>query len=87
MGCARSWPTTSNEGNAEKVTCPVCVGCGESDEFFLGQPEALMRHLTAPATLTSFTDAEGAGAHCRDGAQRLRADCACRAAGRVRSGC
>jgi hypothetical protein len=30
-----------------------------------------MQHLTAPATLASFTDAEGAGAHCQVGAQRL----------------
>jgi hypothetical protein len=30
-----------------------------------------MAHLTAPATLASFTDAEGAGAHCQVGAQRL----------------
>src|SRR5215472_10550686 len=50
-------------GIAEKITCPVFVGRGESDQFFLGQPEELMQHLTAPATLASFTDAEGAGAH------------------------
>ena len=30
-----------------------------------------MQHLTAPATLASFTDVEGAGAHCQAGAQRL----------------
>ena len=30
-----------------------------------------MQHLTAPATLASFADAEGAGAHCQVGAQRL----------------
>jgi pimeloyl-ACP methyl ester carboxylesterase len=58
-------------GIAEKITCPVYVGRGQSDEFFLGQPEELMAHLTAPATLASFTDAEGAGAHCQAGAQRL----------------
>jgi len=58
-------------GIAEKITCPVFAGRGESDEFFLGQPEELMQHLTAPATLASFTDAEGGGAHCQVGAQRL----------------
>lgn len=58
-------------GIAEKITCPVFVGRAESDEFFRGQPEELMEHLTAPATLASFTDAEGAGAHCQVGAQRL----------------
>ena len=59
------------DGIAEKITCPVFVGRGESDVFFLGQPEQLMEHLTAPATLASFTDAEGAGAHCQVGAQRV----------------
>src|SRR5580704_9355370 len=43
-------------GIAEKITCPVFVGRAESDEFFRGQPEELMQHLTAPATLASFTD-------------------------------
>lgn len=59
-------------GIAEKITCPVFVGRGESDfEYLRGQPEELMQHLAAPATLASFTDAEGAGAHCQVGAQRL----------------
>ena len=39
------------DGIAEKITCPVFVGRGESDEFFRGQPEELMQYLTAPATL------------------------------------
>ena len=59
------------DGIAGKITCPVFVGRAESDEFFRGQPEELMQHLTAPATLASFTDAEGAGAHCQVSAQRL----------------
>lgn len=59
------------DGIAEKITCPVFVGRAESDEFFRGQPEELMEHLTAPAALASFTDAEGAGAHCQCGAQHL----------------
>ena len=58
-------------GVAEKITCPVFVGRAESDKFFRGQPEELMEHLTAPATLASFTDAEGARAHRQVGAQRL----------------
>ena len=66
-----SVPYHLRDGIAEKITCPVFVGRGESDQFFLGQPEELMQHLTAPATLASFTDAEGAGAHCQVGAQRL----------------
>lgn len=57
-------------GIAERISCPVFVGCAESDEFFAGQPEQLMQHLLAPATLARFTDAEGAGGHCQVGAQR-----------------
>ena len=59
------------DGIAEKIACPVFVGRAQSDEFFRGQPEELMAHLTAPATLARFADAEGAGAHCQAGAQRL----------------
>jgi len=70
---AASLAYTLRGGIAEKITCPVFVGRGQSDEFFLGQPEALMQHLTAPATLGDFTDAEGAGAHCQVGAQHLLA--------------
>src|SRR5262249_58355434 len=34
-------------------------------------PTADEEHMPAPATLASFTDAEGAGADCQVGAQRL----------------
>jgi len=68
---AASLAYTLRGGIAEKITCPVFAGRAESDFQFLGQPEELMAHLTAPATLASFTDAEGAGAHCQVGAQRL----------------
>src|SRR6516162_1650028 len=68
---AASLAYTLRGGIAEKITCPVFVGRGESDVFLLGQPEQLMAHLTAPATLASFTDAEGAGAHVQAGAFRL----------------
>jgi dienelactone hydrolase len=68
---AASLAYTLRGGIAEKITCPVFVGRGQSDVFFLGQPEQLMQHLTAPATLGDFTDAEGAGAHVQAGAFRL----------------
>jgi hypothetical protein len=48
---AASLAYTLRGGIAEKITCPVFVGRGESDEFFRGQPEELMQHLTAPAAL------------------------------------
>jgi pimeloyl-ACP methyl ester carboxylesterase len=70
---AASLAYTLRGGIAEKITCPVFVGRAQSDFQFLGQPEELMEHLTAPATLASFTDAEGAGAHCQVGAQHLLA--------------
>ena len=58
-------------GIAEQIQCPTYVGKAESDMFFPGQPEQLLQHLTAPATLATFTDAEGAGSHCQGGAKRL----------------
>lgn len=59
------------DGVAERIRCPTFVGRAESDEFFAGQPELLMQHLTAPATVCDFTDAEGAGSHCQSGAKRI----------------
>ena len=59
------------DGVAERITCPTFVGLGQPDAFFPGQPEALMAHLKPPATLATFTDAEGAGSHCQGGAKRL----------------
>lgn len=67
------------DGVAERITCPVLVGEAASDLFFAGdegslsQPRQLMAHLSAPATLMTFTGAEGADAHCHVGAQRLAA--------------
>lgn len=59
------------DGVAEKIRCPVFVGRAEDDEFLAGQPELLMQHLKAPATLFNFTSAEGAGSHCQSGAKRI----------------
>jgi hypothetical protein len=66
---ARAWVSVLSAPPGGGKT--VFVGRGESDEFFRRQPEELMQHLTVPVTLASFTDAEGAGAHCQVGAQRL----------------
>lgn len=65
------------DGVAERITCPVLVCEADNDLFFAGdeaslsQPRQLMAHLSAPATLMTFTGAEGADAHCHVGAQRL----------------
>ncbi len=56
---------------AEAISCPTLVLDAEGDLFFKGQPQALYEHLTCPKTMMHFTEAEGAGAHCQVGAQRL----------------
>jgi alpha-beta hydrolase superfamily lysophospholipase len=58
-------------GVAEQITCPTLVCDAEGDMFWPGQPQVLFDHLTCPRTLLRFTNAEGAGAHCQFGAQRL----------------
>lgn len=61
-------------GIAEQIQCPTLVCEAENDMFFEGQPQELYDHLTAPRELMRFTTAEGAGAHCHTGAQRLAYD-------------
>lgn len=58
-------------GIAEQIACPTLVCESATDIFFDGQPQLLFDHLTCPKTLLEFTEAEGAGAHCQAGAQRL----------------
>jgi pimeloyl-ACP methyl ester carboxylesterase len=52
---------------AQKIECPVLVLEAENDQFFQGQAEQVRDALTAPATLVSLTEAEGAGEHCHEG--------------------
>ena len=59
------------KGREERIACPTLVCDAEDDLFFDGQPQQLFDHLTCPRTLLRFTTAEGAGAHCHNGAQRL----------------
>ena len=59
------------DGIAEQITCPTLVCDADEDTFFDGQPEMLFDHLTCQKALLDFTAAEGAGAHCQSGAQRL----------------
>ena len=44
---------------------------GIEDQYLKGQPDVLYEHLTCPKTMIRFTTAEGAGAHCQCGADRL----------------
>jgi dienelactone hydrolase len=62
---------TLADGTAEQITCPTLVCDAQEDIFFDGQPKLLFEHLTCEKTLLDFTTAEGAGAHCQSGAQRL----------------
>jgi dienelactone hydrolase len=69
--CAAYLDYTLAGGIAEQITCPTLVCDAEADLFWPGQPQVLFDHLTCPKTLLQFTDAEGAGAHCQFGEQRL----------------
>jgi pimeloyl-ACP methyl ester carboxylesterase len=62
---------TLADGIAEQISCPTLICEGEDDGFFAGQPQEVYDHLTCQKLLLRFTDAEGAGAHCQSGAQRL----------------
>jgi pimeloyl-ACP methyl ester carboxylesterase len=58
-------------GIAERISCPTLVLNAEDDMFFAGQPEELFAHLGCPKDMIHFTIAEGAGAHCQVGTDRL----------------
>ena len=59
------------DGIAEQISCPTLVLDAEEDMYLKGQPDVLYEHLTCPKTMIRFTTAEGAGAHCQCGADRL----------------
>jgi pimeloyl-ACP methyl ester carboxylesterase len=54
-------------GVAQLIDCPVLILNAENDQFFKGQPQQVRDVLTAPATLVTLTEAEGAGEHCHVG--------------------
>ena len=58
-------------GIAEQISCPTLVCDAEEDIYLKGQPDELFNHLTCPKTMMHFKSAEGAGAHCQCGADRL----------------
>ena len=58
------------DGIAELISCPTLLDA-EEDLYLKGQPDVLFQHLTCPKTMIRFTSAEGAGAHCQCGADRL----------------
>jgi pimeloyl-ACP methyl ester carboxylesterase len=50
-------------GVAERIACPTLVMSGTADATLGGQPEQLMAHLTAPATLVEFGPEYGGHLH------------------------
>jgi pimeloyl-ACP methyl ester carboxylesterase len=62
---------TLADGIAEQVRCPTAICAGGSDASFDGRPDQVYEHLVCPKRFFQFSDAEGAGARCRSGAQRL----------------
>ncbi|KAH8901179.1 2,6-dihydropseudooxynicotine hydrolase [Thozetella sp. PMI_491] len=58
-------------GLADRIRCPVFIGDAANDMFFEGQPKAMAAAIGSNATLFSFTDEDGAGAHCNVGASRF----------------
>ncbi len=59
------------DGIAEQISCPTLVLDAEEDLYLKGQPDELYKHLTCPKTIIRFTTAEGSGAHCQCGADRI----------------
>jgi pimeloyl-ACP methyl ester carboxylesterase len=56
-------------GVADRINCPTLILDAENDQFFHGQPQLVEKALaTAPTTLITLTEAEGAGEHCHMGA-------------------
>jgi dienelactone hydrolase len=58
-------------GIANRIRCPTLVLDAENDQFFKGQPERLFAALTCEKNLVFFSEDEGAGEHCHEGALSL----------------
>ena len=59
------------DGIADKITCPTLVLDAENDQFFKGQAEKLYNALTCKKDYIFFSEADGAGEHCQEGALLL----------------
>lgn len=56
---------------AHQISCPTLVCEAENDQFFQGQPSMLFDALQCAKAYLKFTEAEGAGEHCHEGALLL----------------
>ena len=63
------------DGVADRITCPTLVMDAENDQFLKGQPEEVHQKLSAPTTLITLREAEGAGEHCHMGAMSRLHQC------------
>jgi pimeloyl-ACP methyl ester carboxylesterase len=75
MGCTslidlpRAFREYTLAGIAERITAAVLVLDAEADQFLKGEPQRAAAAMTnADVTLTTLTEAEGAGEHCHMGA-------------------
>ncbi|QKV74100.1 S9 family peptidase [Amycolatopsis sp. Hca4] len=55
-------------GITDRITCPTLVLDAEDDQFFRGQPQRVFDELTCEKKLIFFSEDEGAGEHCQEGA-------------------
>jgi pimeloyl-ACP methyl ester carboxylesterase len=63
------------DGVADRITCPTLVMDADNDQFLKGQPEHVHQKLSAPTTLITLREAEGAGEHCHMGAMSRLHQC------------
>ena len=56
------------DGVADQITCPTLIMDADNDQFLKGQPEQVHQKLSAPTTLITLREADGAGEHCHMGA-------------------
>ncbi|HEY0117218.1 MAG TPA: hypothetical protein VGC04_00385 [Cellulomonas sp.] len=63
----RAMRAYTGEGVAGLITCPTLV-LDPEDDMFPGEARRMFEALRCPKELVSFSAAEGAGAHCQEGA-------------------
>jgi pimeloyl-ACP methyl ester carboxylesterase len=63
------------EGVADQITCPTLIMDADNDQFLKGQPEYVHQNLSAPTTLITLREVDGAGEHCHMGAMSRLHQC------------
>jgi pimeloyl-ACP methyl ester carboxylesterase len=57
----------SLEGIADQIQAPTLIMDAENDAFFRGQPQLLQAAMSAPSTVVTLKEYDGAGEHCHVG--------------------